>query len=512
MAMRNMRDVFRIGLFVVVLLAIALLWTAAGVHGLGISPDSVGYLAAAHNIANGLGAVMQNGEPLISQPPLYPLVMAATEWFVGVPPSRSATALSMVLLGLNVLMAGLLLRRVTVHGGTALFFTALVYYPLFAVSQYAWSEPLFICMSLAAFLCLNRYFSQPNLVRLLHISLLVALASLTRYIGVTLAAAIGISLFGFHLQRRNGLSLVIGRPALFMVIALGPLGLWALRNRTLSGTFFGPRASSVFTFSENVRRVFQTYRDWFALDGTRGWITLIVSSALVIACILVLLRSRQTRRIDPLSEWQPFATYWLVYVVFLVITATRIAFDEIDSRLLSPIVVSGAVVILALTESILDKAKPYSILRRAIVVLLLVLGGVLFVGIVEQTADDVALHRQNGRGYNSVKWRNNALVHALRNDPLPADCVVYSNDPSGASYHLGIRVKKTPEKTYYNSNERTNDLASLQGQWPPEQQACLVWFAHHRRYLYTLDELKTIVTLEPLLRFGEDGVYRIQAR
>jgi Dolichyl-phosphate-mannose-protein mannosyltransferase len=512
MPKKNPRARLGVDLIFFALLAMALLWTALETYGIGISPDSVGYLATARNIADGSGAITYDASPLINQPPLYPLAIAAIKRLLGGPPERSAVVLSMALLGLNMILAGLILRKYVDNGFTALLFTALVFYPLFAVSRYAWSEPLFVCLNLSAFLCLDRYFAEPRVPRLLHVALLVGLSTLTRYIGVTLAASVAISLLGFHCFRRDRMSSVLGRSALFFSLAIGPLGLWGLRNWALSGTFFGPRASSATTIAGNIGLVFETYRAWYMSHGAQEWIASAVALALAAACALALMRNLNAARAAQWSGWLPFAIYWLVYVAFLVVNATRIAFDPIDARLLSPVVVPMFVVFLALTRSAHDLAKPGRVLRRAIAVLIVALGVVLLMNILRKTAGDIASHRREGRGYNALTWRTKPLIHALRRDSLPTDCVFYSNDPWGGSYYLDSPVRVTPQKTYYRSpDRRAGDLAALRGVWPPEERACLLWFNSSHSHLYTLDELRTILRIEPLLVLNEEGVYFIAA-
>jgi hypothetical protein len=48
-----------------------------GKYGIGVSPDSVGYISTAQSLLNRTGFHLFNGEPFVQWPPLYPLLLAA---------------------------------------------------------------------------------------------------------------------------------------------------------------------------------------------------------------------------------------------------------------------------------------------------------------------------------------------------------------------------------------------------------------------------------------------------
>lgn len=117
----------------------------AGIRAaVGLTPDSVAYVAAARSLANGHGLTLPGGGPMIHFPPLYPALLAAAGLVAGVDPLVAATWLNVALFGANVLLIGGVLARTLRSPGLAVFgtFAALTTLPMLRVHSMAWSEPL----------------------------------------------------------------------------------------------------------------------------------------------------------------------------------------------------------------------------------------------------------------------------------------------------------------------------------------------------------------------------------
>jgi hypothetical protein len=62
-------------------------------------------------MAAGIGVVSYGGTPLVSQPPLYPALLAIIDLAFGIDPLTSASVVNAVLFGLIVYLTGVLLSR-----------------------------------------------------------------------------------------------------------------------------------------------------------------------------------------------------------------------------------------------------------------------------------------------------------------------------------------------------------------------------------------------------------------
>jgi len=129
------------------------------------SPDSMNYVDVARSIVNGRGITQSTlgynqyhfvveGEiptPFVTQPPVYPLLIALTSRFA-IPYPDAALLVSTIFYGL-VLLATFLMMRAWYDEQAALLTVAclLFYYPLLRVSSFAWSEPVGIAFCFAAF-------------------------------------------------------------------------------------------------------------------------------------------------------------------------------------------------------------------------------------------------------------------------------------------------------------------------------------------------------------------------
>ena len=158
-------------------------------YSAGVTPDSVLYISVARNIANGSGITTWNSDPLISEPPLYPIILAVVNYVFKIDPLLSARFVNALLFGLIIYLSGLIFKKhlksspALVLLGTAF---VLVSRTLVDVFLQTWTEPLFICFVLLTLLFYERYIEKRNTTSLVLLSLSTSLASLTRYMGIVL--------------------------------------------------------------------------------------------------------------------------------------------------------------------------------------------------------------------------------------------------------------------------------------------------------------------------------------
>ena len=81
-------------------------------YGAGVSSDSVAYLAVAQNLRDGNGLYDHGGSPLLSWPPLYPMVLAGLNLSTGLDIFIVGWYLNIFLLGLNLFLSGVIFQRV----------------------------------------------------------------------------------------------------------------------------------------------------------------------------------------------------------------------------------------------------------------------------------------------------------------------------------------------------------------------------------------------------------------
>ncbi len=162
--------------------------------GIGLDPDSIVYIGTARSILSGRGisvpftSYSDPGDfaPMIHFPPLYPLFLAGLG-LLGIDLQMAARTLGAILFSLNVFLVSVIVYQYTRHWWTAATAAFLVLFPMdmLVAHSMAWSEPLFIFLTLITVLLLIRYVESQNLFCLLGASLSASLGLLCRYIGVS---------------------------------------------------------------------------------------------------------------------------------------------------------------------------------------------------------------------------------------------------------------------------------------------------------------------------------------
>ncbi len=516
---------YRLPLLVLSIMGTVTILLATRPYGAGLSPDSVGYIATARHIATGAGAVMYDGTPLLVQPPLYPALLATIDYVFGIDPLSKAHIVNAVLFGLIVYLSGLLfLRHWTFADSEAKHLkssaafallgaaSVLVAAPLIQVSIMAWSEPLFICLVLLYLIFSASYLAKADTTSLLLLSLTTALVCLTRYIGVIFIFTGVVSILHF---RRDSPRIKFRHSFLFISVSTIPIGMWILRNYYLSGTLFGPRASSIYTLSQTLHFTFNTLLSWYIprrISEHRS-ILMLLSAAI---CFLAGLSTRR--------NWSKLRTSFLdigpllllisAYVGFLVVSSTTTAYDAIGNRLLSPVFVPITLVLLFLASKILTALTEQRLSQKRANILLAVAIAVWLVYPARAAVSSIAYATSQGQGYRSESWRKSQTIeYLLQNRTLESEGVIYANDPDALYILADLTARTSPTRTMYNSLEIVNDISSLSGYWPEEGKSCLVWFDKiDRRYLFTVDELQTIANVQRIIHLEDGAVYSVTRR
>ena len=319
--------------------AIVLLGTSR--YGIGLSPDSVIYISAARSLLSGHGYLMHSGAPFVVFPPLFPTVLAGMG-LLGIEPLLGARLINAIMFGLIVFAAGQLIQR-HVHSrvlavvGTASICLSL---PILDVSMMAWTEPLFIVLSILFVILAARFLVERTLISLLAMSALASLCFLQRYAGITIVLT-GFLLIGFttkSISIRHRFEHLV----LFGFVSLSPGIAWMIRNYILTTTLTGGRSSSEWSVLQNMRFTFDVVTRWFLpYPGHTPFAIQVAFGGLGVAILVItgiFLRHRLNNR--PAVEWAQttaMGLFVVVYVSYLIVASTVIHFDTINNRLLAPI-------------------------------------------------------------------------------------------------------------------------------------------------------------------------------
>ena len=345
------------------LIAVIAVAGAAGVllrqseWGVGLSGDSVSYVSTARSLLAGEGFTVWSGWPYQNYPPLYPLALALTGVF-GADPADAAGGLNAVLFGLVVLAAALWLRRL----GASAFLVAwaasalALSYPLTLVSARAISEPLFILCTLLAIAALDAFLRRGRRSLLLLTAVCLALACLTRYLGIAfLVGALAVLL----LRRESSRGERWAPAAICAAVALAPLCLWMLRNLLLTGTPARNVSAADVSLAFNLKTGFIAIAEWaigrddlwatrldWLLDGSFALEVAAATAAASLAVAFLLFRSvrsgmEEARRRGVPYRPGPAVALAVVAVAYVAVTLASLSAqgirEELYHRYLAPV-------------------------------------------------------------------------------------------------------------------------------------------------------------------------------
>ncbi|MBX5438333.1 MAG: hypothetical protein IRZ29_02190 [Thermoflavifilum sp.] len=311
--------------------------------GVGISPDSVNYLSTAEEWLRSHHLDNFHHEPLVDFPVGYPLWLAfwmklVTAWkgspvsFVGL---MHVAAFSNVLLFFLLMMATDALlqqfRNFTTRQRLLLLSIYATSPCLLEIYSYAWSETLFLPLCMLALVGLHKFVQQGKLADLCIAALWCAWAWVTRYAGVALVLT-GISIILFHGFQKKYLLNRLLQAFIFGGISSCLTGLNLYRNLITGGYATGVREKSLISFTGNLRQAGDVIAGWWPIF-THSMDGILMSLILIVSIIFWIYFMKHQKKFT--AEWI-MISWALVYLLFMIITASITRFQTLDSRLLSP--------------------------------------------------------------------------------------------------------------------------------------------------------------------------------
>ena len=443
--------------------------------GVGLGPDGINYVAIARNLLAGQGFTDFDGGVSTLWPPLWPLLLAASGLGI-LDPIRVAGPLNAAFFALTVFVLGRYLERRLESRFVARWATLAfaLSAPLAEVSRQAMSEPAFLLFTTLALVAADRFFERGvdsgaggNRGRslLLRAALWSALAWLTRYLGVALAASVALLL----LLRRRGTAPPRTRWAdagLYTAIAAAPMALWLFRNLRSTGSPTGHTRAVEYSGTGLLADWGRGLAEFAAFDHGAWFLP---AAALSLAFAWLLHRAPEPRP-APLPETDPsrprgpipvfgvFAAVYLAALAFALVAGQT--WHGVAARFLAPL----SVPLLVLAAAAFDRLSGEMVRRRpapdpadratgrgtgrgtgrapfarslrsglALAPGLLLTGGLVFHLLGQVLPNARAIARANsgeaapGAGYRGGPWAESETLRALREGPLPAR--LYSNLP-----------------------------------------------------------------------------------
>jgi hypothetical protein len=498
-------------------IAFAIILVETSNHGIGISPDSVRYIQLARELAEPEGSLHLVDSPdFVSQPPLFPVLLAWIAKATGADPFVSVRYLNAFLFALSLYLTGaFFFGRADEPPHPAIAF-AFPFFFLFSRSLHqvfamAWTEPLFILSTILFLTSMSRYLAGGSPSSLLGAALLAIAAVYTRYSGVTLIAA-GALLIPFasnRPMRRRAIDLL-----LFVGSTSAAFGIWVARNLHVSGTPLGARSPAVYSFAENVVLSLSVFQSHVLPEGSGFPILLKFGVAAAVGLLALwtyapLARHFEKRAAEERAVLMPCLVFSLVFYAFTIITSTAVAYDPINYRLLSPLYLPVLVAVAWLLNEAMRYSQSAEGRRRRIRIVTVLLVVMAMVQPVRQFALDFGDRFREGAGLNHRVWTESELMGFLKHWQGPERAKpIFSNAPMALAWHLGLDARGSPNRKQCASasGDRARECF-LETADPRFFDSVLVYFEAQRYpYHYSLDELAAMLDLAPVEVASDGGV------
>lgn len=403
-------------------------------EGLGLSDDSIAYIAGARSILAGNGyreAWLASNQPVTHFPPAFPFLLALIG-SSGLDPLRGARFLNSLLFGANAFLLGLIGWRMTKSqiAGLMLALLFAVNASLFRVHAVAMSEPLYIFFSLISFFLFEYYFERRRKRWLILAGCFVGMAYLTRYAGLALLATFILAMILLRDTWHSRLS----RSLVFVLSVLPWMAGWSIRNKLVADNATNRTLVYHPLTVENITTGIRNFSEFFIPVET--WRRALINppnlfiaflSLLVLTLLAWVVYKGLKKFFQPQTEPPEILSFTNALYIFgylASIVSSMMLFDastKFKLRINSPVYVSLLILLVLFGYWLWQKRT--MILRGMVVAIaafILTLSAYETYGVVTK------LHK-SGQGYASFKWYDSQAMDFL--SQLPEGTRIYSNQP-----------------------------------------------------------------------------------
>ena len=339
---RNFRiDSFTLFLAAISIMAMCLVIARQITYGAGLGVDSSTYISVARNLLDGDGFVQwMNNEPYMRWPPLYPILLVASSFFL-FDPIDATGLVNAIIFGVTVFVAGTWLHKRVASNFLAVWACAgiALAMPLLQAVYTAMAEAPFILFTTLSLIWTDKFLTSRKRSFLIWAAVFAALACLTRYIGLSLIiAVVPFLVLQHHYKPAEKIKLI----AVYISTAAAPLGLWILRNLLLSQSFTGYNPSSNSYLLDDVTDIFTGIATWVQVGVPAEDISFIavISAGVFLVSLTIATAGVALRPRSGQGEWNCFTLlviFALVYLVMLILSARATPVYPLSGRHISPI-------------------------------------------------------------------------------------------------------------------------------------------------------------------------------
>ena len=439
-------------------------------EGLGLSDDSIAYIAGARSLLAGDGyreAWLESNQFVTHFPPAFSGTLALIG-LAGIDPINGARLINALLFGVNALLLGLLGWRATKASVAGIVLAALfiVNDSLLRVHAVAMSEPLFLFFSLLAFLCFDLSFrprsddfSRPaqttevvttwktnNFVTtwLIAAGIFTSLAYLTRYSGLALLATFVVTLVLLNDTWKKRIT-----STLIYLAGFAPLTIaWSIRNSLVAGNATNRSLVWHPVTGETLKQGLRTFseflvpvEEWRSVWFKSPEIFLVIIVIILVAVLTWIMVNGLRKFFKPSTPMPEVIGFTNGLYIFGYLASTLFSISLFDAstplkvRILAPVYLPLLLLLVNAGTWVWNRRQ------RAGRVIVLGLATLVFsVSIIGQvrTVTDLT---GGGTGFASFKWYDSKVMDYLK---TLQGISIYTNEPGAVYLYTGRGCRVLP--------------------------------------------------------------------
>jgi hypothetical protein len=302
--------------------------------GIGVSPDSVTYIAATRHMINGTGFKSFDSLPVVDFPFAYPFFLTIISFFSRLDPLQFGPWLNGILFGILLYVSGVMMNGFQHKTGwyKRILLLCILFSPaLQEVYSMLWSETVFLILILFFILSLTNYLNLKTRQWLFISAGICAITCLTRYAGVFLMLTGGTVLI---FNKENSPLKRIMDSLVFGILSVPLLLINVIRNYWQTGLATGIRPKSEVGLVKILEYFGYVLCDWLLPVRSAGLAVFLTIVVLLIFVFVIFYRRHKgnTKTIEYV-----IAVGGLIYSAFMIFSYSITRYEPFTSRLLSPI-------------------------------------------------------------------------------------------------------------------------------------------------------------------------------
>ncbi len=511
------KNAYWIFLLALSLVVAALGGIATSKYGAAVSSDSTKYMSVAENLLAGNGLVDHRGLPLLSWPPLYPLILAGLSLLSGMDVFVAGWYFNILLLGLNLFLGGMLFRRVfrekPLYAILASLFAALSLSSL-RIHATIGADPFYLTLTLAFLLAIDPYITSKSYAAFAWMVVLSMLAPMQRYVGPALGVTAG---FVILIENRRSPRVLLRDGLILGILSILPIGWWlGIHNIMTYGTLWGTGSPPSDVWM-NVTLALTKMLHWFVPYHpslmpalTRPLVPL---GLLTLVLIFINWKKRENLRAwrDALSVPSTYPAMIHTLVYFAAVALTIVTGDHLDltsDRYYVILLVPTIIIVLITFDTLLRPHVRLTSRQASCGLALFFAAWSVYPGysMFKYLADArVQGEPSNYNFYNNRTFHEMAIVAEMqRLRAAEPEAVFYSNYVDAVWFFTRQPANVLPR--------RSTPIENYVG-WPHDRPGYLIWFEPNE-YIHLLSphELSELADLRLVFKDQSGQIYYVQAR